>query len=390
MSISQNAPYLLSKTDFQRQVLKVNHRIYSLDLLRGLASLGVCWFHLTTFHYPTPDGPIYHLIRSSGAYGWLGVEVFFVISGFVIPYSLKRSGYKLNSYPTFILKRILRLDPPYLLTIVVLLVLAYAYGFYSGKPPLVENSPIGLTRVLLHLGYLNMFFGYEWLNPSFWTLAIEFQYYVMMGLAFSLISSRKRLIRTAALACFAATPFFSVHHLLSDGVPYSKFIFYFAFLFVMGIVTFQHYSGLIAWQEYAVLLVATITGAALTLGPAPALAGLFAVVVINLYNKKNSIARFLGNISYSLYLLHWPIGHLTLSLVGSKLLGASSDGTRTLVLAFALAVCLASSYVMYLLVERPAQRWSSSIGYGSAKSRVSVEEVSGLVPELTPEVSASD
>ena len=365
------------------------NRIYSLDLLRGLASLSVCWFHLTTFHYPTPDGPIYHLVKAGGAYGWLGVEVFFVISGFVIPYSLNRAGYNLKAYPTFILKRILRLDPPYLVTIALILLLAYAYAFYSGRAPRVGDSPIGLMRVLLHLGYLNMFLGYEWLNPNFWTLAIEFQYYLLMGLCFSLINSRKRFVRVTALGCFAVTGFFSVPSLLSEGVPYNSFIFYFAFLFVMGIVTFQRHAGLIGPKEYLAFLLVTAVGAVLTVGVAPTLAGLFTVVIINFYNKKNSIARFFGNISYSLYLLHWPLGHLTLSLVGSKLLGASGDGARILVLAFTLGVCLASSYALYLLVEKPAQRWSASIGYRIGRSRPPLETASGLAPDLIAESSTS-
>src|SRR5215210_4781626 len=68
-------------------------RIHGLDFLRGVASLAVCWFHLTSFTYATPDGWFYSALRRTGTYGWLGVEVFFVISGFVIPYSLHRAKY---------------------------------------------------------------------------------------------------------------------------------------------------------------------------------------------------------------------------------------------------------------------------------------------------------
>jgi len=371
-NISQGLPLPISN-----EPVETPSRIYSLDLLRGVASFAVCWFHLTSFHYPTPDGPIYHLVRISGTYGWLGVEVFFVISGFVIPYSLNRAGYKLNAYPIFILKRVVRLDPPYIVTIVLILILAYGYAYYSGRPPEVENSPIGMIRVLLHLGYLNMFFNYDWLNPSFWTLAIEFQYYLLMGLAFPLFNSRKKVVRWSTLFIFAFASLFSRSQLLSEGVPYSPFIFYFALLFVMGIVTFQHHSDLIGRKEYVIQIVLSTAVAIVTLGLMPALAGLFGVAVINFYNRKNAIAHFFGNISYSLYLLHWPIGHLTLSLVGSKLLGATGDVARLLVLAIALGVCLSSSYLLYLFVERPAQRWSSSIRYGSKRKRT-VEEVSGL------------
>ena len=57
-------------------------------------------------------------------WGWAGVEVFFVISGFIIPFTLWQSGYRLKNYARFILKRIIRLDPPYLLSILLAIALA--------------------------------------------------------------------------------------------------------------------------------------------------------------------------------------------------------------------------------------------------------------------------
>ncbi len=361
-------------------------RIDSLDFLRGVASLAVAWFHLCTFHYTSPDGPYYRLVRSSGSYGWLGVEVFFVISGFVIPYSLNRAGYQLQSYPRFILKRIVRLDPPYLVSIVLILVLDFAYAAYSGRPFVIEGQSVGLVRVLLHLGYLNMFFNYAWLNPSFWTLAIEFQYYLMIGLAFPLVNSRNRIIRWSVLALFAGSAFFiGGHGLLPDGAPFGPFIFTFSFLFVLGIVTFQRHSKLIGVAEYGVLITIASLGTWLTVGMPATAAGLFAVAAINFYKQRHVITKFLGDISYSLYLLHWPIGHLTLSLVGSKVLGATSDGARIAVIFFALGVCLVSSYLLYALVERPAQQWSGRIKYGSSRKQATVEEVSGLASPASSE-----
>ena len=58
-------------------------RLPTLDALRGVASLAVMWFHFTLQPYLSNDA-----IRRSGKYGWLGVEVFFVVSGFVIPYTM--------------------------------------------------------------------------------------------------------------------------------------------------------------------------------------------------------------------------------------------------------------------------------------------------------------
>src|SRR5262245_38837846 len=130
-------------------------RLEGLDFMRGLASLAVCWFHLTRFHYSTPDPRAFALVRRTGEYGWLGVEVFFVISGFVIPYSLYRARYRLRDFFSYLARRIVRLDPPYLAAIAVILTLALLASLKSGRPIEVEARPVDWTRVLLHLGYLN-------------------------------------------------------------------------------------------------------------------------------------------------------------------------------------------------------------------------------------------
>ena len=94
-------------------------------------------------------------IRGDAAFeGWnvlglYGVSVFFVISGFVIPYSLYRGGYRLPQYGKFVLKRIIRLDPPYLVTIILIL----ALGFLSRVLPYakVGEFHVTATQVFLHL-----------------------------------------------------------------------------------------------------------------------------------------------------------------------------------------------------------------------------------------------
>ena len=85
--------------------------------------MAVCWHNLLFRDDGfLPDG----WLRSSSKYGWLGVEMFFVVSGFVIPWALHRGGYRLKDYGRFLLKRVLRLDPPYVLSIALVLGLAYA------------------------------------------------------------------------------------------------------------------------------------------------------------------------------------------------------------------------------------------------------------------------
>src|SRR5215470_10500221 len=93
-------------------------RVESAEILRGIAAFSVAWFHFTC------GNPAFlaagSLLWLSGFRGYLGVHLFFVISGFVIPYSLSRRKY---SFPrdafSFFVRRLVRLEPAYLCSIVL-------------------------------------------------------------------------------------------------------------------------------------------------------------------------------------------------------------------------------------------------------------------------------
>ena len=345
-------------------------RVEGLEFLRGVASLAVCWFHLTRFHYNTPDQRGVAFVRQTGDYGWLGVEVFFVISGFVIPYSLYRARYRVRDFFSYLARRLVRLDPPYLAAIAMILVLAYVSSLKSGRPVEIEGQSVGLARVLLHFGYLNIFFtGYEWLNPTFWTLAIEMQYYLLMGLVFPLVAVRNQAVRLATIGVLAAISVLATWAsgtLFPTEPPFSPFIPRLLSLFLLGILTFQFRVGLIRLAEYIPAMLVVAATSIVTLGWAPSLAGLATVGVMLTYPPRPSIVSgFFAKVSYSLYLVHWPIAHHTLSVVGMKYLKAESDGARIFVLLLSLAVCLVVAWFLYILVERPAQRWSKRFRYGT-------------------------
>ncbi len=80
---------------------QLDHRLYTVEALRGLAALAVAWSH---FSWTNP-----HWVVSLGGLGAHGVDVFFVISGFIIPYSLHTSAYSIRDFGRFMVRRLIRL-----------------------------------------------------------------------------------------------------------------------------------------------------------------------------------------------------------------------------------------------------------------------------------------
>jgi len=101
-------------------------------------------------------------------------------------------------------------------------------------------------------------------------------------------------------------------------------------------------------------------GTYLTLGVPEMLAGLGAVVAISCLTIRNRVFVFLGSISYSLYLVHPPVTRVVYTL-GRRF--ATTDTKQTLLVFITLGIIIVSAYLLYLLVERPAQKWSANFKY---------------------------
>lgn len=326
--------------------------VASLDLLRAVASLAVCWFHFAWREDNfLPDG----WLKASGKYCWLGVEAFFVVSGFVIPWSLHRGGYLLKHYGRFLLKRVVRLDPPYIVSILLVLALAYLSTLshlYRGKPFLIDWA-----QVALHLGYLNVFFQDKpWLNTVYSTLAVEFEYYLLMGLLFPLLAHESASVRRSTLALFV----FSCLVL-----PYQKHLPHYAPLFGLGIIAYQMKAGLMERLEGAVTTVLISLVALVGSNPLHVPVGLVSLAVILLVTKTNPIIAFFGTISYSLYLLHVPLGS---RLINLSLHWPQTYWTKVGVIAAAFAVTIAGAWLFHRFIEKPSQNLSARIKYQRAAS----------------------
>ena len=338
-------------------------RIAVLDPLRGLAAFAVAWFHFTHGNTQFLNAG---WLKATGEFGWTGVQAFFVISGFILPYSMYRGGYRGRvHWKVFILKRLIRLDPPYLVSIALIFGLQYLSVHMSGY----RGAPWDVTvpQVLLHLGYLNAFAGYPWLNPVYWTLAIEFQFYLLIAVVLPAVISSRRSVQYGILAIAIVAGL-----LVTD----QAFVLRHLCVFAIGATAFQFRIGTMGRRQFVGSLAILGTATALIHGVAPALVATATALTITYYRWAAPRALvFLGAISYSLYLMHVPVGGRVINFASRH---PDSVFWRVAGLTLAVFFSIVAAYVLYRFVELPARRWSASIRYRAGSTGV------GEVPQSAP------
>jgi peptidoglycan/LPS O-acetylase OafA/YrhL len=329
---------------------KVKAHISSLDLLRGFAALSVVLFHfsfpgrqgggvLVKFYSPT----LHHMFY----WGKLGVEVFFVISGFIIPFSLWDSAYTLADFERYMRKRIIRITPPAYVIILFILV-QWAVIDYGLHHTTERINSISFLRVVSNLLFIAPFTDSQWFNGVFWTLAIEFQYYVLLGLLFNMMFKDGQFIVFLVLNCllFAAT--------YLPGVPHETFLLY-SPLFAAGSSALFYYKGRINLQQYLASLALWALLSWLALGWLATLFGVVTACLIVFVHFNNPIFSFFGKISYSLYLTHVLVGS-TLEFVLSKIWPSPNNALSIVIIITLTVVSVLFSYLYYLWVELPFLR----------------------------------
>lgn len=309
----------------------------SIDLLRGLAALAVCLFHLST-HFLAETNPL----RWVGRHGHLGVECFFVISGFIIPYTLWRKDYRLRHFPRFMAARLLRLHPAYLGSLVLVLLTLWVPNFLP--PPWHQSSNIDWTNAVLHIGFLSEIAGRPWLNGVYWSLAIEMQYYILLGLAYPLLAHRRSWLGCLFGVAFAASA------LLSPGFLVGRY----AGLFLPGILLFAWHAGrmrtgwLLGCLALDAALLRWLDGGFWGVG---AVATACAAIVW--LRGSHPFTTLLGRVSYSFYLLHTIVAFAFLDLLTPRF---TDELTRTLLVLAATALAIAVATLYHRWVEQPTQR----------------------------------
>lgn len=319
-----------------------NSKVTSLALLRGIAVLAVCFCH---FGKPVSTGEVLPgLFKTVGEYGKYGVNIFFVISGFVIPFSLYKAKYAIKDYFLFLYKRLLRLHPPYIVALILTLVLAAA-SYHSRHIPNPE-TPLSIFKSLFYLHAPQD-------NPVFWTLRIEAEYYIFIGLFFVLLTKFPKAALLIGIPLLAALTRTQVTEYIG--------LFSFLVFFLIGTIGYLIYikdSNTI--MEYA-LLAALIIFSFIFEGLAASIAATLTIICILYFRRTVShTVEFTGEISYSLYLVHFPLGIKLINLLQKHI----SPSLNWLVFLIATAVCFVFAYLFWHLIEKPSAKLSNKVKYG--------------------------
>jgi len=306
-------------------------RLERIDQLRGVAALAVVVCHAAVSAYrgaPNVGGETWPWLGFVLGFGYLGVPLFFVISGFCIHLPQARllasPSAGRPSWRRFFVRRFWRLYPPYLAALAVSLGLWALVNGLRAVPWLVLPA----QALLVHTFHAATFDG---VNPPAWTLAVEWQFYLIYPLVFWLIARRGAM---RALACVLGVTMAYRLALNFDpfpagfGGPAWEFFLARWFEWVLGAVIAEWAVGRLALPR----VVFQPWLAALTLGLAVALEwhtwhyGLYTLkeplygvafalllcVALDRHRIGEAAAagRYLAGVglySYSLYLLHRPI-----------------------------------------------------------------------------------
>lgn len=316
-----------------------------INSLRGLASVIVCFFHLICL----PLNFLEHTrIFELAVYGKFGVQVFFVITGVVIPMSLINSNYRYNLFGKFMWKRIIRIEPPYLFSILAaVLFIFFRNHFLPGKPHDIPSA----ENLLLHVGYLVPFVkGQHWFIIVFWTMAVEFQFYLLISLLFPLLIHPKLTVRLFIYAVVLA---------LSLTFTNQEFTLVWLPVFMIGIIYANFIFAKIKWPEFVLALIASVGFTIFLLGFTIAFVAVATLTVIHFWrNYQNKIGRFFGNISYSLYLTHTIFGSAAENIFVPHV---SHLYAKLLVVLLGFMLSVAAAYLFYLLIEKPSKKYAAKI-----------------------------
>lgn len=345
-------------TEYAKITVMKKQRLYVLDLLRFIAALAVVAFHYTAavrnthgfYLFATPA------LNSLLNYGYLGAELFFLISGFVILMSAQNVSVK-----NFIKSRVIRLYPAFIPICILSWVLAVV----------VYGHQISLFDGILNLSMIGLLFTNKLISGVYWTLAVEIQFYILI--IFLIFSKQIKNIRIVLFAWLAIS---IISHL---GINYYSQFNYFRIFNILRKVFFTQFSSffiagcyfyLIKFErrKYDIYFPFLCMLSAIFLCPSAnnstVIQGILISIMFLIFNwiilrsfnfRFTSIIMALGSITYPLYLMHEAIGEMIIRLE------LKYSVYRPVIFISTLLIMIISAFIFHSVVERPFTKKLKSI-----------------------------
>lgn len=331
-------------------------RLQLLDYGRFFAAIYVVLFHYT-FH-GINSGKITTIsysesLASITKYGYLGVELFFMISGYVIFFSARN-----RTASQFAVARATRLYPAFWFGVIFTASFAYLWG--EGK------MSVSLPQVLTNLTMMPSLLGANYVDGAYWTLLIELKFYLLVFVLIS-VGLQKRLD-----TFFLAWPFLMAVVLLG-GVSFLPFLGGYYYFFAAGAVfalakekiTLKVAASLLTafflCVNYAASQAAHLTESkgvefsGVTIG---LIISLFFVFFLVLNSEKISQlelpkSALLGALTYPVYLIHGNFGYMFISRYGT-------EQNKLIIYSATMVIVFVVAYLMHSIIEvRYGKHWKS-------------------------------
>ena len=367
-------------------------RLRYIDALRGLAALLVLWLHVANYYRTLSPETAAHVrwlndFVSAIDIGRIGVVVFFLISGFVIPFSIRpERGAPVAS---FAIRRVFRIFPAYWLSLPLA-----AYVFYW-----MAGAAFGPGEFLANVTLLQPLFGAPYAEGVYWTLVVELGFYALcigLLLAKSLYSARRIALLSAALAAIHLFGIFMIwigKPALTVGEAFwalNLSVMLWGTLYRLD--TRDDRLATCAFWGLGILYSLVLPVAAMLVGkPLPsytvsyALAFIVFIAGTRFVRIETRLGDWLGRISYSIYLFH-PI---VFQPIYWWLMAQPADSAwRTQHLAVYLGLNVALTLVVASLVFRFVERPMIRLGHRLATRYEARASRSRTVARPRPDIAA--